>query len=66
VGKGKGVSKGKGVVEGEDEPVSDVSRSEILITPNNTSGDDEPDSSKRPCVTKRVLFSKSDFEKPTL
>ncbi|XP_062176167.1 uncharacterized protein LOC133881254 [Alnus glutinosa] len=65
-GKGKGVSKGKGVVEGEDEPVSDVSRSEILITPNNTSGDDEPDSSKRPCVTKRVPFSKSDFEKPTL
>ncbi|XP_062164888.1 uncharacterized protein LOC133871456 [Alnus glutinosa] len=64
VGKGKG--KGKGVVEGEDEPVSDVSRSDILTTPDNTSGDDEPDSSKRSCVTKRVPFSKSDFEKPTL
>ncbi|XP_062147727.1 uncharacterized protein LOC133856686 [Alnus glutinosa] len=62
----QGVGKGKGVVEGEDEPVSDVSRSGILITPDNTSGDDEPDSSKRPCVTKRVPFSKSDFEKPTL
>ncbi|XP_062152677.1 uncharacterized protein LOC133861000 [Alnus glutinosa] len=57
---------GKGVVEGEDESVSDVSRSDIRITLDNTSGDDEPDSSKRSCVTKRVPFSKSDFEKPTL
>jgi hypothetical protein len=66
VGKGKGKGKGVGKGKGEDEPISDVSRSDILITPNNTSGDDEPDSSKRPCVTKRVPFSKSDFEKPTL
>jgi hypothetical protein len=64
--QGVGKGKGKGVVGGEDEPISDVSWSDILITPDNTSGDDEPDFSKRPCVTKRVPFSKSDFEKPTL
>jgi len=28
--------------------------------------EDEPDSSKRPCVAKRVPFTKSDYEKPTL
>jgi len=52
--------------EGEDEPVSDMSRSDILIIRHNTSEEDEPDSSKRPCVDKRVPFTKFDFEKPTL
>jgi hypothetical protein len=63
-GVGKGVGKGVGV--GEDVPVSDMSWSDILVIPCNTSEEDEPDSSKRPCVTKRVAFTKSDFEKPTL
>jgi hypothetical protein len=43
-----------------------MSQSDILISPHNTSEEDEPDSSKRLCVTKNVSFSKSDFEKPTM
>jgi hypothetical protein len=64
--EGEGVGKGVGKGEGEDEPVFDMSRSDILIIPHNTSEEDEPDSSKRPCVDKRVPFTKSNFEKPTL
>jgi hypothetical protein len=58
----------KGEGKGKDEGYSDIFHSDELISPraSDEEGATEAESSRRPCVTKRVSFSKDDLKGPIL
>jgi hypothetical protein len=54
--------------DGEDEVDSNLSHSDLLISPraSDEEGVAKAESSRRPCVTKKVPFTKEDFTNPIL
>jgi hypothetical protein len=64
----EGEGEGAGGGQGEGEGYSDIFGSDGLISPiaSDEEGAVEAESSRRPCVTKRVPFSKDDLKDPIL